>query len=633
MMFCSFQIDMLMLTKTNLWTGVLLLGSGLLLGYVLFDDTPEDSGNSASVSTEHADHGGDEAATSDAVGAEVWTCSMHPAVREDQPGTCPICGMELVPASQTGGTSDYALVMTEAATRLAQVQTTEVVRATPTHEVTLPGRVAVDERRITTVTAHFPGRIRDLAVDFTGAPIRAGQTMATIYSPELIGAQRELLEAIKHEDRSPEMAESARRKLRLWELSEAEIQRIEAVGEVQAEVPIVSPVSGVVMERRIAREQHVQEGSILYEVADLDALWLVFEAYEEDLVWLAEGQSVSVQMQNGAAPEEATITYIDPVVDPQTRTARVRAEIANPDRRLKPEMLVRGTVQAEAERDALIVPASAVLWTGPRSLVYVQDRSADAPRFEAREVTLGPRTRAGYVIEEGLAEGEHVVTNGAFRVDSEFQLTDRRSMMNPEPGRGMGSAGHDHGGMEGNAMDREDMDYEAVEHEDEGHEAPRDIPEPATRYMDAVPDAFHAQLTEVVFAYLDVHDALVEADAATARAHAQKMRDALDEVDMTQLDEAPHDAWMEDRNALQSHLGHIDQADDIEALRGEFNTLSRILAYSIQRFGVDTVVYHQYCPTAFDEEGAYWISDAEAIRNPYLPETMPRCGEVVERIE
>ncbi|WP_176521879.1 efflux RND transporter periplasmic adaptor subunit [Longimonas halophila] len=625
-------------TTRNILIGTALLAIGLLLGALLFGGSATlDASSTASNDTD---------TTSVSTQPETWTCSMHPAVRQDEPGSCPICGMDLIPANQAdSGDDPYSMVMTDAAMQRAQVQTTEAVSGTPSSEVTLSGRLAVDERRLTTVTTHVDGRIRELMVDFTGASIREGAPMATIYSPELISAQRELLEALKHADRNPRMVESARRKLELWELSDATIRGIEEAGEVQTEVPIVSPVSGTVMDRRVSREQHVQEGTILYEVADLSTLWVVFEAYEEDLPWLREGQTVTFSMRgNAGRTQEATISYIDPMVDPQTRTARVRAELSNPNGRLKPDMLVRGTVQSPMDNEALLVPDSAVLWTGPRSLVYVQDRASNSPRFEAREVTLGPRVGDRYVIEDGLTEGEHVVTNGAFRVDSAFQLADRRSMMNVEPGSGS-TPGHDHGGMGDGAMEDSEMEDGAMDHRGMDHDEadaaahPTQVPDdgahdnlatPETTFRDAVPDAFRAQLTRVVDAYLEVRDALIASDEAAARSHLQDMQDRLDAVDMMQLNTEPHDAWMQDLRAMESHLSHIGATDGLQELRAEFNTLSLVLAYSIQRFGADVEVYRQYCPMAFDEEGAYWISDEKEIHNPYLPENMLRCGEVVE---
>ena len=598
-----------------------MLVAGIVLGAILFGgsaDTGEEAAADAEQMQAHDHDNGDEA----------WTCPMHPSVREDGPGDCPICGMELVPAGQVedGDHADdeFSMVMSESAVQLARIQTTEVRQDVPTREIDLPGRVKVDERNVTTVTSHFPGRIRDLKVDFTGAYIEEGQPMASIYSPELISAQRELLEAKRYEETSPEMVESARQKLRLWELSEREINRIEESGEVHTELEIDSPVSGYVLDRRVSHEEHVAEGTILYEVADLDRIWVMFEAYEEDLQWIQEGDEVSFRMRsNPGQNHTAQITYIDPVVDGKSRTARVRAEMNNPQGRLKPDMLVRGTVHSEMP-DGLMVPASAVLWTGPRSLVYVKDTDADVPRFEVREVELGPRAGDFYVIEEGVEAGEEVVFHGAFRLDSEMQLADRFSMMNREPGAGAVPA-HDHGGH-GDHEDHSDH-VEHGEGEDE-----HDFARPPS-YQDEVTDAFRAQLTEVVEAYLEVRDAFVASDEEAARAHLAGVDEALDAVDMMELEGDAHDAWMEDLEAMQSHLGHIDHAETIDELRAEFSTISQILAYSAEQFGIDGPLYRKFCPMAFDEDGAYWLSRDDEIQNPYLPETMLTCGEVIEQLD
>ena len=160
-----------------------------------------------------------------------------------------------------------------------------------------------------------------------------------------------------------------------------------------------------------------------------------------------------------------------------------------------------------------------------------------------------------------------------------------------------------------------------------------DLAVPETTFQDAVPEAFRAQLTDVVDTYLNVRDALLTSDEAAARSHLQELQDRLGDVEMAQLDNAPHDAWMQDLRAMESHLAHVSETDGLEPLRAEFSTLSLVLAYSIQRFGIEGIVYRQYCPMAFDGEGAYWISDKEEIQNPYLPENMPGCGDVIERLD
>jgi membrane fusion protein, copper/silver efflux system len=328
---------------------------------------------------------------------------MHPSVREDGPGSCPICGMDLIPASAEEREDDYSMVMTEAAIQLANIQSTPVIRDIPKKELTLPGRISVDERRISYVTTHFEGRIHDVKIDFTGAPIRRGEVMASIYSQEVVSAQRELLEAYRNRDRNPGMYESAVRKFRLWEFTDEQIQQIIDRGEIQTHIEILAPVDGFVMSRNVVDDQHVMEGTVIYEVANLEHLWVTLDAYEEDLGWISTGDRIEFRSRSVPGNTyEATVDYIDPAFDAEKRTIRIRADIQNTDHRLRPDMLVTGILHAEQLEEKLMVPASAVLWTGPRSLVYVKDAESDTPRFMVREVDLGPKAGDFYVIEGGL---------------------------------------------------------------------------------------------------------------------------------------------------------------------------------------------------------------------------------------
>jgi len=588
------------ITKTQILTYASILLAGIILGWLFFGGTHD-----------HNDHNGHDHTVAESSN-EVWTCSMHPSVREDGPGSCPICGMDLIPATATEREDDFSMVMTEAAIRLANIQTTPVILDIPKKEITLPGRIAVDERRISYVTAHFEGRIHDVKIDFTGAPIRRGEVMASIYSQEVVSAQRELLEAYRNRDRNPGMYESAVRKFRLWEFTDEQIQAIIDRGEVKTHMDILSPVDGFVMVRNVVDDQHVMDGSVIYEVANLDHLWVTLEAYEEDIGWISTGDRIEFRSRtNPGLKYEATVDYIDPAFDAQKRTIRLRADIENSDHRLRPDMLVTGILHAEQREEKLMVPASAVLWTGPRSLVYVKDTGADTPRFMVREVDLGPKAGDFYVIEGGLEEGEEVVFNGAFRIDSEFQLADRFSMMNRQPGTGAVPAGHQHG----------DMD-----HTDHAHDADH---EP----FDDVPAEFRAMLTGAIEAYITGKDAFVESDLSSAQSGFEAFRDKLSKIGEHGLSGDGHMAWMETWAVLMEHTDTITETEDIEEARTAFRHLSDELVKAVHLFGVEGVVYHQYCPMAFDWDGANWLSSEEQIQNPYLPETMLMCGEVIERIE
>lgn len=566
-------------------------------------------------------HEGHEHETTIEDGEEVWTCSMHPSVREDGPGSCPICGMDLIPASsEEMEEDDYSMVMTQASMNLADIQTTPVVREIPSKEIHLPGRVAVDERRISYVTAHFEGRVQNVNIDYNGAPISEGEVMATIYSPELVSAQRELLEAVKVRDRNPGLYESAVRKFKLWEFTDEQIQAIIDRGEVMRNMEILSPVNGFVRERNVVDEQHVMEGTVLYEVANLDHLWVTMEAYEGDLNWLSEGSSVEFKTRSN--PERtylASVDYIDPTFDQESRTIRVRANVENADHSLRPDMLVNGRLLADMDQEKLMVPASAVLWTGPRSLVYVKDQSAETPRFEVKEVDLGIRAGDYYVIEEGLEEGQEVVFNGAFRVDSEFQLADRFSMMNRQPGSGAVPV-HDHGDMEMNDDEQPEVDHQ--------NHSSEDINEHDYSEFN-VPENFRSQFTEAIEAYIRGKDALFESDLDAATSEYQTFIEELEEIGPHGVSGDGHEEWMESYQSITDSASEIVAAEDIDNARSAFKSLSDELVMAVEMFGIDGVVYHQYCPM----EEANWISDEEQVQNPYTPETMPTCGEVIERID
>ncbi|MCC5905737.1 MAG: efflux RND transporter periplasmic adaptor subunit, partial [Balneolaceae bacterium] len=464
--------------------------------------------------------------------------------------------------------------------------------------------------------AHFEGRIHDVKIDFTGAPIRKGEVMATIYSQEVVSAQRELLEAHRNRERSPGLYESAVRKFKLWEFTDDQIQQIIERGEIQTHMEILSPVNGYVMSRNVVDDQHVMEGTVIYEVANLDHLWVTLEAYEEDIEWISTGDSIEFRTRsNPGRTYGAVVDYIDPAFNPEKRTIRLRADISNSDNRLRPDMLVTGILSAEQSEEKLMVPVSSVLWTGPRSLVYVKDTDAETPRFMVREVDLGARSGDFYVIEGGVEEGEEVVFNGAFRIDSEFQLADRFSMMNREPGTGAVPAGHDHGDM-----DHDDQDHAEMEEHD--HEP-----------FDDVPEEFRTKLTEAIEAYISGKDALVESDLSGAQSGFNAFIDKLNDIGEHGLSGDGHMSWMESWSALMEHAEGIIETDDIEEARSHFRYLSDELIKAVQQFGIEGVVYHQYCPMAFDDEGAYWLSSEEQIQNPYLPETMLGCGEVIHRFE
>ena len=530
--------------------------------------------------------------------SDIWTCSMHPQVRLPEPGACPICGMDLIPAADaeaTGETEDrgehgalYVHTLSAEAAALADIRTARVAAAKPEHSLRLTGKIAADERKRAAVTADFSGRIESLFVNFTGQSVRKGQKLAEVYSPELVTAQQELLEAAKLRASYPALYDAVREKLRLWNVSAEQIEAVESRGRVVTAFDVAASAEGVVLTRNVARGDYVSRGDVLFEIADLRTVWVLLDAYESDLAWLRAGQTAVFSVEALPGREfRSTVRFIDPQIDPRTRTAAVRAEAPNGDGTLKPGMFVRADLAASLEgpEGALLVPRTAVLWTGPRSVVWVR-LAGERPVFEMREITLGPRAGDHYLVEGGLAAGEEIVVNGVFALDAAAQLNGRFSMMNrPETG------------------------------------------------PEEVPALFLKQLDGVTGAYLSLQHALAYSDLAKARAAVGAMTEAMAGIDMTLLKEPAHTEWMRLRASLRNSLALSGQAADIMALRNEFLPLSLLLIATAETLGPSRApLYRAHCPMAFDNKGGDWITAEPKIENPYFGEAMFTCGEIKGRI-
>ena len=403
----------------------ILLISGVFIGWLIF--------NPSKKSEEKYDH------STEVVQGTIWTCAMHPQIRMEQPGKCPICGMNLIPLAQsdTSSVDPDAIHLSKEAAQLANVLTSVVTRQKPVKEVRLYGKVQADERLLQSQAAHVSGRIEQLYVNFTGESVRKGQVLARIYSPELITAQQELLEAARTKQSQAAIYEAAKEKLRQWKLTDDQIETIERAGSTQTTIEVVSNTSGIVTSKLVNTGDYVTRGTPLFKVADLSKVWVVFDAYESDLPFMSKGAKVTFTLQALPGTElSGSIVFIDPVIDPVTRVAKIRIETGNQSGRLKPEMFASGIVTANLSeyRNNLIIPKSAVLWTGKRSIVYVKDKGTDEPIFKIREIGLGPMLGENYVVTDGLFEGEEIVTNGTFSVDAAAQLAGKPSMMNPRDG-------------------------------------------------------------------------------------------------------------------------------------------------------------------------------------------------------
>ncbi len=570
---------------------IVALVIGLGLGYLLFGRNA--SSSALLGSQDDHPHESEE--------GETWTCSMHPQIRQNEAGICPICEMDLIPADVSSSNDPLVLEMTSEAVRLAQIETTILGSiGNSSKELTLSGKLQADERLIASQVAHIPGRIEQLFVTFTGEQVKKGQKLASVYSPDLVAAQRELLEALQLKELNPDLLEATRQKLRYWKIPMETIQQIERNGVIQETFVLKAEMNGTVKNRHVAVGDHVEAGSILFDLISLEKLWAEFDAYEEDLAHIRLGDQLS--FSTPALPGQTfktRINFIDPMINAQTRTATVRGEIANSRRMLKPEMFIQGQLAARPTNTSqLLIPKTAVLWTGPRSVVYVKVPDTTIPSFAYREVELGDRVGENYQVKSGLEAGEEVVTYGSFTIDAAAQLNNQKSMMNHLVGV-------------------------------KGAKAPA-IPD----YAATTSPTFKSALGALALAYLPIKDALVETDAeATAKA-TEPFLTQLQQIDRALLEGEPRFHWEKQWSNMLAHTKRIAEAADVELQRKQFDALSDLLINAIKSFGIENeVLYIQHCPMAFDNTGAEWLSTEEGILNPYFGDKMLRCGFVQETLD
>jgi membrane fusion protein, copper/silver efflux system len=436
-------------------------------------------------------------------GEELWTCAMHPQIKLPGPGKCPICGMDLIPVKRGAGgetTGPRTLTMSEDAKKLAEVEVSPVERKFVAAEIRMAGKVEYDETRLAYITAWIPGRLDRLFVDYTGVPVQKGDHMVSMYSPEIYSAEEELIQALettKALDKSTYgivrkttegAIDATRERLRLWGLTEEQVDEIEKRGAPSDHITIYAPIGGIVVHKDALEGMYVQEGTKIYSIADLSRVWIMLDAYESDIEWIRYGQEVEFTAE--AYPGQVfrgKISFIEPFLNEKTHTVKVRVDADNKDGKLKPGMFVRAVVKSrvaeggkvmdpalagkwicpmhpdvievtagncpicgmplvtteslgyvssdeKAKSAPLVIPASAPLRTGKRAVVYVQVPGAEMPTYEGREIVLGPRAGNYYIVRSGLKKGEEVVTHGNFKIDSALQIEAKPSMMSGKQG-------------------------------------------------------------------------------------------------------------------------------------------------------------------------------------------------------
>ncbi|MET6991675.1 efflux RND transporter periplasmic adaptor subunit [Sediminicola arcticus] len=568
---------------------------GLLAGYLIF------SGNGNNGNAAEHDH------TEEMASGKMWTCSMHPQIMQPEPGDCPICGMDLIAAeSGADGLAMSQFKMSENAMALANIKTLTVGNGkTKEGILKLSGSIMENEEINGTQAAYFGGRIEKLNVNFEGEEIKNGQLLATIYSPELVSAQQELLTASRLKESQPELYKAVRNKLKLWKLSEKQITQIEVSGKVTENFPLYANASGTVSKIMVEEGDYIKQGAALFTIANLSSVWAVFDSYENQVGSLKKDQAITIVANSYPNTNfKANISFIDPILNSNKRTVEVRAVLQNKDGLLKPGMFVQGAVMLSASKmaDRIAIPESAVLWTGERSVVYIKTDSKE-PVFEMREITLGTIINGSYEVLDGLENGMEIVTNGTFTVDAAAQLKGKKSMMNKEGGKTTtGHEGHTGSSMEGNTT---------------------------TSMKMSISKGVQKDFMSIITLYMEVKDALVASNPEKVSNSAKQALNGLKNIKETDLDKMTRGHV----SIIKDKFSAIANNSNLENQRDHFIALSdNMIAISKNLDQVSTSLFIQNCPMANKNKGADWLSWEKEIRNPYYGEAMMTCGEVKQVI-
>lgn len=375
---------------------------------------------------------------------ETYICPMHPTVVSDKPGSCPICGMDLVqkeadvsPGHHGHGAdsthSDASNVQINPATiQNIGVKTMVVEKQPLKRTVRAVGRVDYDETRIMDVNSKIAGWVEQLYVDYTGQWVKKGQPLLALYSPELVAAQEEYLTALDYAEsmrdgamreaarNAEDLLTAARQRLLYWDISAGQITELEKTRQVRRKMPILAPRSGIVTHKDVLEGAYIGSGQHLYRIADLSVVWIYADVYEYEMPWVSKGQRAEVSLSYLPGEQfEGKVDYIFPFMNEKTRTVQVRMVFDNSDGALKPDMYADVVIRPEVAGEGVVIPAQAVIHSGTRRVVVMAHGDG---RFEPREIHIGVETEDGYEVLQGLNPGERIVTSAQFLIDSESNL-------------------------------------------------------------------------------------------------------------------------------------------------------------------------------------------------------------------
>ncbi len=642
--------------------GKILLGVviGIAIGYIIRWAIAPALEQTAGRETTSAESGPKE--------ATIWTCSMHPQIRMPKKGLCPVCNMDLIPLTQDTDEDDTIVQFSTspAARALMDIETAPVERKFVTAEIRMTGKVEYDETRVEYITAWVPGRLDRLFVDYTGVPVRKGDHMVYLYSPELLSAQEELIQALRaveniEQSRSEIMrqvtsgtVEAAREKLRLLGLTAEQVAEIETRGITSEHITIYAPRGGIVVHKNAREGMYVDTGTRIYTLADLSQVWVKLDAYESDLSWLKYGQAV--EFTTVAYPGqvfEGTISFIDPILNAATRTVKVRLDVSNEQGLLKPEMFVQAVVNAEIAAAGKVMDSKlAGKWICPMhpSVIRQEPDACDicgmplVPTESLGYVSIGRETvDAPLVIpvSAALVTGKRAVVYVEVPDAEKPTYEGRQIVLGPRAGGYyLVSEGLEEGERvvtRGNFKIDSALQIQArssmmMPRQDDVAEAVVEKEKPPQLPLSA---ASRGQLQAVFRAYYSISKALFNDDPEAAANGLPTLEKAVEGVDMTLLDAAAHTAWMQHAAALNIIIGNAEKADGIEPLRQAFMQMSEELYTAALRFGApgEKAIYQLHCPMAFNNRGASWLGPDPDIRNPYFGAVMPKCGSILDEIQ
>ena len=539
---------------------------------------------------------------------QTYTCPMHPQIVQDKLGTCPICGMDLVPITAGGDKTEVTL--SESQIELANITVQRVSIQEIGNSILLNGRLRTDETQTEVVSTRVPGRLDKLIIKETGVPIKKGQIIYEIYSEQLLTFQQEFLLAREQANsidnkRYESYLQAAKKKLWLYGMTESQIKDLSNSKTTNPRIQFVAPASGVITEIMVSEGQYVTEGTAIYRLEKLNKLWVEAELYPNEASLIKLGDPVTVYV-NGFEnrPLESTAIFLSPEYRQGSQIFILRASISNPEYQFVPGMQTE-IVFEHSRKKALTLPADAVIREENGGHVYKKTGNG---KFKAHMVTTGLENFNKVEITSGIEEGDSIVVTGAYLLYSEIVLKKGANPM----------AGHNHGAME--------MASEKTT------SSPNDSN--GSKISLTVDPKFTPQLRAVLTPYLRVKDALIKSDAQAASSQIKDVAATLKKVDMSLLKGDAHIKWMEKLKQMDEATKLIEVSRDIEIQRASFSQLTNALYASLKTFNVTGLqAYYQYCPMAFDNKGAYWISSEEQISNPYFGEQMLRCGETKEALK